>query len=176
VKQLDQRGTCPFSRVNLCRRGLSPNKRNAKSAGLRASPRFSSEIACRVGRNRAGNHQSIKNKTAVRTHRARQARTPLSLFSARSCTSASNLPCPVGGDFRFDLLDILRFLTRGGAAGPLARSAAALPRAEGLKAVGLKSRTAVQRGQKASFHFFAFSTALLFSLLLSRAAAGAQCG
>ncbi|MFM7740309.1 MAG: hypothetical protein ACKO9H_12960, partial [Planctomycetota bacterium] len=63
-----------------------------------------------------------------------------------------------------------------GAAGPLARASAALPRAGGCKAVGQKSRTTVRRGQKGSFDFFAFSTALLFSLLLSRAAAGAHRG
>ena len=77
---------------------------------------------------------------------------------------------------RFDLLDILPSFTRGGAAGPRARASAALPRAGGLKAVGLKSRTAVRRGQKGSFNFFAFSTALLFLLLLSRVAVGAHRG
>ena len=59
--------------------GAGEAKRNCipqSQPGLRASPRFGSEIACRVGRNRAGNDQSIKNTTAARTHRARQARTP----------------------------------------------------------------------------------------------------
>jgi hypothetical protein len=129
-----------------------------------------------VGRNRAGNAQSIKNTTAVRTHRARQSRPPhFPLLDTLSHIRVEP-PVPHGGDVRFDLLDFLRSFTRGGAAGPLARASVALPRAGGLKAVGQKSRIAVQRGQKASFHFFAFSTALLFSLLLSRAAAGAHRG
>ena|GEM_PF-4296287 len=58
---------------------VRPGSSSLRQPGPRASPRFSGASAARVGRNRAGNPQSIKNTTAVRTHRG------ISGASLRSC-------------------------------------------------------------------------------------------